>query len=474
MNVSGDRLRNHVMLCVLACIPLLGYSYRLFLVDPQVLSDEAIIFDTSATLVTTGKLASHIYGDALARMESHSFGYPPLYYWLLATWMWTMGVTLEAGRGLSLLFGTIGIALVYGLAMHLGRSKLFAFGAAALVSADFFFGGAARTIRMDMITVSFTLASLLAYLLWKQKNALVWLVLAGTSAALAFLTHPLGSIASVTIACDLLWSKRRTTNLLHFLFPTGIALVIWGITIRGAPEIFVEQYVMQLMAKFSSPSSIPLFWQSEYINKVYLSFVGLMIVTAAFASFRYPYPGKRVLWIASAVTLVAVIVGKEQLYFVYVIPYVALHGIILIERAIKHRSHVHLFLIVFLVSIYGTTNVIYHVRAMKNASSEYYTFAHHIRSLLPTGASVLLATHPDPYFVLRNENDLRIMEFPMYIVPPNTYDLLWKQIDYVVANLENTHLREYLDHHTQSVTRVVSINGVATYLFTLKPLSERR
>lgn len=446
---------------LLALVPLFLYGRVLFLSDPPILQDEAILFDTGVQLITHGQLKSDVYGQTMPRMDSHSFGYPPLYYWILAGWIKLIGTTLESGRLLSLFFGALFIGMWYAVVKKITQSSLVALVCSLLVSADFFIGGATRTIRMDIFTLFFLTATIYAYL---SKN----IFLAGVAAACALLSHPLGILAPTIVLINLYkntpsWKKEIIT----FVVPVVCAAGIWIVTIAPAPHLFAELHIMLLEAKRVAPSSIVRMWSGSWIDQLFLVVSCIALSLTAYAARTTQYKHKRFVWIVTILTVSAVIVGKEQLYILLATPFIYLQLLLTHLHESKRIQKLSLFLLLAL----GLCNTLYNVTAIKaslRVPVDYYTYAESIYRAVPKGSWVLLAAHPDPYFYLRTKSDIHIMEFPFQIVSPNTYDAMFAQADYIVANMENDALSIYVRKHATQTTRIVSPNGVPIYIFRMR------
>jgi hypothetical protein len=278
----------------------------------------------------------------------------------------------------------------------------------------------------------------------------------------------LGILATGIIAIDL-YTKNPTweKHIIPFALPIVSAVGVWILTILPAPKLFAELQIMLLEAKWIAPSALARMWNSSWIDQLFLlgSILSLILVIFAARTIRYNY--KRFVWIITALTISAVVIGKEQLYLPIATPFLYLQLLL----TYLHSSGLMRKLSVFLLLTLACCHLAYNGLTLKQSYTSpinYYSYADSIYRAVPKGSWVLLAAHPDPYFYLRLQPDIHIMEFPFQIVPPNTYDAMFAKADYIVANMENDMLSTYVRQHVKETMRILSPNGVPTYIFNMR------
>lgn len=203
---------------------------------------------------------------------------PPLYYLLLKAWISLWGTSAVAVRGLSALFGTLTIPIVYlaGKQLYDRRTGLAAAAILCISQMHVYYSQEARMYGLLVFLCTLLILFLSAALTTNTRRDWLWYALA---AAAAVLTHNYGIFAVAAVLVCALWFTRQVPELRRSVlgatlaagiiilpwFPFALKNQFWGTAIQGdwlPPFSFgmiVQSYVRLASMHMFTPGSV-LFW----------------------------------------------------------------------------------------------------------------------------------------------------------------------------------------------------------------------
>lgn len=431
----------------------------LYLLDPPVWTDEAIITDASIQLLKTGRIATNLFGDTIAGTREHFYFYPPFYFYVLASWIAAFGASLEAVRALSVVLSVGTLFLFWLIVKRLYNSSVLASFGLLLLSLDSSFGTASRTARPELLVLFFFHVSLYLFLIGQKKKGFVWYVVSGISASFAFMAHQLGLLVPAVMCIFVFCTKapRRTTVALlaAVLLPTVIFFSVWMSSV--GLSAFIEQQRLQFEIRSVDQPYLFLVFMHDTYWKIALIFMSTLVLIFAVLVLRFKKYFDAAILLSFAFTFLLLLVGKTGWYTVYLVPFEVLIIISLIQKVRRVR---HLFRVPIVCLLTGavimefvltyTTTVL-----LTSKRFSYHSYVSAIKNNIPKGSSVFLASVPDPYFDLRNDPSLELYEVPPVYIPEENYLRLLSQMDSVVYNLApNAILESYITKNQKGVVSI--------------------
>lgn len=337
---------------------------------------------------------------------------------------------------------------------------------AALLVIDPVFIRGAIVGRGDVIAVAFILLGLLCYI-YVGKSEVNYL-LSGFLTGLATLIHPLGIIGFVSVFILSLIERNQDTGrsrrAIYFTLPLFFLLFLWGLYAMQDLEVFLKQFFGQKGEQTSiriTDLLFLLFFVKTYfystpvwINNALVFYPILSCFVIIFLGLLVYYIKNRGEWNAIIVcvflasSIIAYTFGPlrhSMWYNIYVQPFLYLSvGLLFANRrrliAGASRTQDVLFkyamplsiLVVFL--FFFSVDGFILARTL-NSSTSYLEFGSEILALIPDGSTVLIASSPDPYFVLKNSGKnltlytfVHMGSYPM----EESYKRIFPEVDYFV------------------------------------------
>jgi len=201
-----------------------------------------------------GKMATRVFTGYMG-LEEYTFWQPPLYFWLLSLVYRIFGFGLLQTRLFGVLFHAFGAGLIFLIAVKLFDRASAGLFAALFMALDPISVVYARVGRMDSLSISIALTSVVVYMyVWPVSNApgltstRLRFALSGFLAGLSILAHPLGGGVLIGLMLATLLGyhcesmRQRMANVLIMGFMASLAVSIWALYIIQSPETFLMQF----------------------------------------------------------------------------------------------------------------------------------------------------------------------------------------------------------------------------------------
>lgn len=230
---------------------------------PQI--DEGMFASPAYNLAFNGHFGTTVLEKekaTLTRIDQRTYWVMPMFLMNAAAAFKTLGFSLVSMRLVNVFWGLVLLAAVYFIALKLSDDKRTALIALVLASCDYMVLETASSARMDMMTAALGFAAIAVYLVLRERNLLLAVLLSQTLIVIDGLTHPNAITAFVALAIVALWFDRKQLNL-RMIFFAAIPYVIGG-TAFGAwvlqdTEAFKNQFIDNaLMGGRMSGMSSPL------------------------------------------------------------------------------------------------------------------------------------------------------------------------------------------------------------------------
>ncbi|OGK66881.1 hypothetical protein A2313_00610 [Candidatus Roizmanbacteria bacterium RIFOXYB2_FULL_41_10] len=438
--------------------------------SPPIWPDEVIVADYAYNLSAQGRLISSLHGS-MYHADQGLFFYPPLLPILLALVFKFSGLSVVGLRLLAIFSGLILFLTVLKQSRPLSTWWL-----AGLWLLDFSLMRASRFGRPEIFVLSLTFVSL--WLLFSRYRYRY--LLASIIAVLCFLIHPLGILAILLIAVNLI-SQRRFKNLfiLSGLFIAGV--MIWFLTINFQIQTLFEVLQWQAQRRLSEPSFFVFLSQNSlfYYAAIHWLYFGLSVFLCGYFWLnQHPDSKTGLLIIGLIVGWLFIFYGREPWYYVYPVPFLYLLWVKFWE-SLKNKSGKIFFWLISGVMLFVNLNLF--SLDWQSSQGSYQKFTQTIVSQLPKNSTVFLSSIPDPYYGLKTSHkNLRLYQFAPLPEEKSKYYQILDDSEYLVFTgyLDygfNNVLKQYLKKNTK---RIIEIdNGPGEYqaqLIKLVPKTRRR
>ncbi len=470
-----------VLLFLLAITPFLIFSSLLYLKDPLPWPDEGIFLDIANNFSTKGTFSTILFKDTIPGMSQYAVWQPPMYSYFLSIWTNTFGTSIIAVRALSLLLGIFSLAVFFLIAKHIFNTYYYATLATLLLSIDPNFNQSSRIGRMDILAFFFILCSFLIILNALNSTNKKLYLCSGIFCSLAILSHVIALLAPAIIALSILLSsikfREKVNAILFFSLPVALGFVIWFLTIIKTLNIFIAQMQMHLAKKAAVKSWVLHRWgDGQWQILIILCLIALFI----FALHVYKNRSLKNYFLLAGfiISATTVIFSKEQWYFLYFQPFLALILISLLKNAkeesgiIKQTGIYTLLLIIAFISF----NIIFSKMIIYNSNFNFASFTKNISENIEPNSTVFLSVIPDPYLALRGKNGLKFYEFPPGPTQLDKYRGILNSSDYIVLNalfVFPDYTEQYLEKNSLSSKIIGEYSGYKTKIFKLKPPNQR-
>lgn len=179
-------------------------------------------------------------------IDRHTYWIMPLFLLLQSLWFKLFGFDLLSTRSLGIV---LGIFMLFGwfiIVSKLTGNRRIALLAIVLLSCDFWFTKESGTGRgVDIMSASLGTAGLAAYLLFRERNFQLAILLSNTFIAMSGLTHWLGLFWFCGLMLMILYFDRNKIRFKHFAIaavPYLIGAGLWGNYILKSPSDFIAQF----------------------------------------------------------------------------------------------------------------------------------------------------------------------------------------------------------------------------------------
>lgn len=230
---------------------------------PQI--DEGMFASPAYNLAFNGHFGTTVLEKekaTLTRIDERTYWVMPLFLLNAAAAFKTLGFSLFTMRLVNVFWGVVLLAAVYVIALKLSGDRRTATIALVLASTDYMVLETASSARMDMMTAALGFAAIAVYLVLRERNLLLAVLLSQTLIVIDGLTHPNAITAFVALVIVTLWLDRKQLNM-RMVFAAAIPYVIggtaFGIWVLQDTEAFRSQFIDNaLMGGRMSALSSPL------------------------------------------------------------------------------------------------------------------------------------------------------------------------------------------------------------------------
>jgi 4-amino-4-deoxy-L-arabinose transferase-like glycosyltransferase len=335
------------------------------------------------------------------------------------------GFDFVTARAFALLpaIGTIVVAAMIAHRLTPRRSLVWA--VCLLLASDMWVQRHSHHIRMDLLTIFFSLLAGYLYLRSIDGFNPRRLLPTGAAAALAFLTHPMGLLIVLAISAHITYfSPRRVTlrALAVFLAPVlaGVAIWVFGYVLQDTSSFmsqFGGQYLrkatgwagtihhVRLVMRFHGPLLL-----------VYLVYIAAGIVGLVYVA-RRDRPDVAFVSLMAFLTVAIGVLGHETGYYIYFVPWCI---VLLAVLADDLQRHISRLVRRFPSARFVPVLALYAMVALNLAAASYWVWHYGIElrevrdyerlctelaDQIPDGSRVFLWVHNgNPYFCLRQRD----------------------------------------------------------------------
>jgi hypothetical protein len=215
-------------------------------------SDEAWFASPAVNLITKGNFGTSVLDPTasfrtnnLSGIREHTYWIVPLYPLAEAAWFRAFGFGLMQVRYLSILWGLVALWAWYRMLKVLSGDERVAALALGLMVVDFTFVWTASVGRMDMMAAALGGAGLTAFLILRESNFTLAVLVSQSLIVAAGLTHPMAAgyccgLVALTLYTD--WKRIRPYHILVAAAPYVSGAIGWGLYIMQAPHDFMLQF----------------------------------------------------------------------------------------------------------------------------------------------------------------------------------------------------------------------------------------
>ena len=433
---------------------------------PPPMVDEALFGSTAKSLLEKG-----ILGTPLVQgLESHVYWQPPVYFLTLVPVIKVGGYCLATLRVFSVLVACAIVFVVFALGLRL-TDPVIAKVASVVLVCDPKFVNTAMYGRMDGLCVLFMLVSLALFAAPVFRSKSVNTLAVGLTAALASLTHPLGTIAPMVLIIYVMGQatvtiRDRIKTVVLILLPFCVGMSLWGMYVLQDSGSFIHQIGFQLSRKDRPIASTVMSVIRHYhLYPLSLAIPCLALGISVVSEIR-GRSNLAVVVLFQALVMVIVVAKFEIPYHVYFAPMGALMAAVLLVRFWKKsRSWGRILagsfgcgILLNAMLVVGYLNFIHHY--ILEHETDYDEFSRNISGYLPSGARVFGRGSPFLYWGLYAQRpDIQLRD--LVALDSVVMNQAARETDYVVFTraFQPDEDRVTLSQWTDSFSRLFSENG---------------
>jgi hypothetical protein len=423
---------------------LVYYGNRL----PPPWCDDVFFIQPAENLARGKGMGTPVLDDLMPGIATRTYWQPPVYLLALAAWGKVAGFDLAAMRWFSRLVGALGLVLLFLSARQWGLPATVSLLPVLWVSLDLVYQYRSNIVRMDVLTATLVMATLLVFGKALRKGDTKLFALTGILAALASLCHFV-SLPILTVLWITLIVRRDFKALSAFLTPMLLGWSFWLVYAAQDWHAFLTQlrYQFAFRAEIRAnalrdlPSLLEWlmmthwmdFWGILLSNEPpWILLMGMVLVGAAVR--KGILAGWQVAVLVAAY-LAAVIAPTGALNY---LPLFVPLGYLAVTRIFfaSFQRHWQRMILLALAALWTGCQFprFYETVAfVPQLEADTYRFFRGLERHLPKGSTVLLQCFPDPYFHLkRHRPDITIYEMPPHPFEPNRMHRLLHRSDYYV------------------------------------------
>ncbi len=218
---------------------------------PQI--DEGMFASPAYNLAYNGHFGTTVLEKekaSLTRIDERTYWVMPLFLLNVAASFKALGFSLLTMRLVSVFWGLVLLGSIYAIGWKMSGSRAAAIFAVALASCDYVVLDTGSSGRMDMMSASLGFSAIAVYLLVRERNLWLAVLLSQTLVVLDGLTHPNGILAFLGLAILTLYFDFRRLNVrvvFAGLVPYLIGGAAFGLWVYQDPVAFKEQFIDNVM-----------------------------------------------------------------------------------------------------------------------------------------------------------------------------------------------------------------------------------
>ena len=263
-DLTQNRRNRFVILIIIAAIFLTFAAGSALTNRPQI--DEGMFASPALNLAREGFFGTTVLETGhtkLTRIEQRTYWVMPLFLLNASASFKAFGFSLFTMRLVSIFWGLIFVLAGYLIALKLSENKNIALLGALFLACDYMVLDTASQARPDMMCAALGFSAIAAFLVWRERNFSIAVLLSQTLVVLAGLTHPNGILAFFAVAFLTLFFDFKQIKLKHLGFaiiPYLIGGAGFGFYILQDPQAFKDQFIDNArmsgrMGGFGSPFS---------------------------------------------------------------------------------------------------------------------------------------------------------------------------------------------------------------------------
>ncbi|MFA0833726.1 MAG: ArnT family glycosyltransferase [Methanobacterium formicicum] len=429
---------------------------------PVVNGDENWFINPAYDLSMFGKMGTSMIYDS-HNLANFTYWQPPVFILLMATSFKLFGFGIIQARMVSVGLGFLTVLFTYLLGLKLYNKKIGILASLLLVLNPLFFM-ISRNARMEISVACFMVIAIYCTFLALKESKFGYYFAAAFFATLAFLSHPNGLIAILSVFLIILVENIDFKSLKNlklninfneiFVFILGviIPLIPYALYISLDFEAFKAQFMGNIAVSPSNPMSnifaeptryINLYWWLTQYNGIFLTFfVFVPVLVLTVLGVYYLVRGKKFsgkfLFIVLMVNIGVLAVLVNHKYFIYlgiIIPYLS----IIMALTLKDKIHLKMnkkgilfgfTIVLWLMIIMG--NCIFLTSFLeKTKNYDYMEIEYEVQKYIPPGSVVVgdhtywIALHDEyKYYGRENVNKTREMMMNLkaeYLLFDNTW-----------------------------------------------------
>ena len=230
---------------------------------PQI--DEGMFASPAYNLANHGHFGTTVLETekaGLLRIDQRTYWVMPMFLLSSSASFKAFGFSLFSMRLVSVLWGLVLIVAVYFIALRISGSEVTALFALALAACDYMVLETASSARMDMMSASLGFSAIAVYLVLRERNLLLAVLLSQSLIVIDGLTHPNAIIAFVGLLFLTVFFDFRRLNcriIVAAVVPYLAGGAGFGLWVWQDPVAFKEQFIENaLMSGRMSGMSSPL------------------------------------------------------------------------------------------------------------------------------------------------------------------------------------------------------------------------
>jgi 4-amino-4-deoxy-L-arabinose transferase-like glycosyltransferase len=465
-------------------------SILLQTIHPPVWPDEAIYAEVVQNVITSGKIKSNLWKDAIINIQTKAMWNPPLFFYEYALWQRIWGVSIYYQRALVQIVGFSTLFILY-LLTKKKQSTLQQLLPLTLWVTNIVVAKSTRLARPEMFVLMFGLLGMYLVLNadeYKKNTSYLIYIFAGLAFGMTILHHIIGIIfiAGLLLSITFQIKSALFKKYLAVLLTCLTVLLPWLLDIYYNWNTFSQQFKLS-----SYPRSLVSSWlqvdvvTGDLLQKIiilgYIALTGYVLMLL-FKSIFFAKQKANTPHILAASTLIVAwilsVKGKSEFYSIYPITLtiLATHYFMTSSTFIKHKKRI--LAIAICVLIAQSIQTLSLLTSALEHKYVYEDFARAIALEIPESSSVFLTAIPDPYYGLVNKKGIALYEFPAVPIARDKYLAILNSSDYIVynghfeAHLFGDFMTNYIKQNLDTKSEVHS-GGYNAFVFKLVDRSKR-